>query len=219
MATKSKKPVTSKTDLVNAPIAQQDVPEAHSRDTEPVNPTNPAALTQPVITRKSRDSIETSLNGTKLSFIFSNGQAIDIDTTTLSPEIREAAMIHGLRAKLIDGAAMSRNTVTGKPASMDDKFNAVNEIATRITAKDGTWNKGRSGESAPKTTILVRAIAEVMNKTIEQAKEFVAQRDKAQIAGLKAHPRIRPVILRMEMEQTKAAPSDGIDDLLAGFGD
>src|SRR5271154_3801394 len=97
-----------------------------------------------------------------LTLTFINGKEIVIDANKLSDDIRNMAILHGLKQKLVDGAAMSRNAETFKPATADEKYEAVKKIAERLTSPDGRWNEGRTTEQASSSasinSILIRAM-------------------------------------------------------------
>ncbi len=64
-----------------------------------------------------------------LQLTFSNGRVITVQIGDLPENIIGDALMHGLKQKLVDAAAMSRNPDTGRAASIDDKFAAVAEVA------------------------------------------------------------------------------------------
>jgi hypothetical protein len=155
------------------------------------------------------------MGNTSLRLVFDNGQTIQLDPAIdLTPEMRHAAMIHGLKQKLVDAAAISRNTDTGRAASTDDKFNAVKEVYDRLIA--GQWNKTREGGAggAGAGGLLFRAVARMFpKKTPEQLREFLDAMDAKQQAALRKNPKVAAVIAEIRAESAK--PGDDGDDLLA----
>lgn len=157
-------------------------------------------------------TIDATIEGANiLRLAFSDGSVIRINAEELSPEIREAAMMHGLKQKLVDAAAISRNPETGRSATVSDKFKAVNEVAQRLLS--GSWNKGRSdGEGSGNGGLLFRALCELYpNKTPEQLREFLAGKSKEEQAALRASPKIAAIIDRLRAK--KSADTD-VDALL-----
>lgn len=77
---------------------------------------------------KRTPAITAEIVGTTLTFRGDNGQAISIDAMSLTPEIREAAMMHGLKQKIGDAGAISRNPDTGRSATTADKLAAMEEV-------------------------------------------------------------------------------------------
>lgn len=136
-------------------------------------------------------AIATDVFKTILTLNFGDGRTLEVDTTKLSESIQQEAMLHGLKAKLVDGAAISRNTDTGRPASLDDKYNAVKEIFDRITSPTGTWNKGRA-EDTPKAkgNLLVRALMQMTGKDKTYVDDFLASKTKEERKALESNERV-----------------------------
>lgn len=136
-----------------------------------------------------------------LTLTFINGKEIVIDANTLNPEIRDMALLHGLKQKLVDAAAISRNVETGKSASADDKYEAVKKIADRLTSPDGKWNEGRAaGEpatSASVNSILIRAVMKMTGHSEAYTKDWLANKTKEQRAALRKNPRVVQIMVEV----------------------
>jgi hypothetical protein len=133
----------------------------------------------------------------------------------LSNAILEQAVWHGLKQKLVDAAAISRNPDTGRSATIDDKYNAVREVYDRLLA--GNWNKGRGdGSSSGNGGLLFRALCIMYpNRTPEALRAFLNGKTKSECAVLRATPKIAAII------DTLRAPSGDVDadDLLSELGE
>ena len=163
-------------------------------------------------------AISTDVVQGSLWVTFGNGEHIIVNPEKLTPEIREAAMLHGLKQKLCDAAAISRNPDTGRSASLDDKIAAVREVFDRITSPDGTWNKIReSGDGSGNGGLLFRALCNLYagKRSPEQITAFLADKTDAEKAALR---KTAPVAA--EIERIRPAPKAGTgDDLLAELGE
>lgn len=173
------------------------------------------ALARALATAKA---ISTEIIEGKLIMVFGNGESLSVDPAALSPEIRLAAMLHGLKQKLGDAAAISRNPDTGRSASLDDKIAAVREVFDRITSPDGTWNKVReSGDGSGNGGLLFRALCNIYagRRTPEQITAFLEDKTEAEKAALR-----KSFIVAKEIERLRPAPKAGNgDDLLAELDD
>jgi hypothetical protein len=152
-----------------------------------------------------------------LTLAFDNGREITIRAKDISDSVLEQALLHGLKQKLVDAAAISRNTETGRAASTQDKFDAVKEVYDRLLA--GQWNKGREGGNGGGAGgLLYRALVIMYpGKTPEQLRAYLDGLDDKQQAALRKNPKVAPIIAEIRAKSAKTG-TDG-DDLLAGLED
>lgn len=148
----------------------------------------------------------------RLRLTFANGEVLEIDSSSLSNDLQEQAMIHGLKQKLVDAAAISRNPETGRAASIDDKYQAVRTVYDRLLA--GQWNATREG-GASSGGLLLQALARMYagKKTPEQLREYLAGKSDAEKAALRKNPKVAAIIDDIRAEQGKTANID-TDELL-----
>lgn len=158
--------------------------------------------------------VSTDIFGTTLTLNFITGQELSVTLDNLSPEIIKQAALHGLKQKLVDAAAIARNTDNGDSATPTDKYNAVKTVYDRITREDGTWNAIREGEVKHQGGIFVRAVMELTGKSKADIDAAMEGYSKEQIAALKKNPRVMDIMQRMQREEAAAAGNTG-DDLLA----
>ena len=152
---------------------------------------------------------------------FRHGETLRIHPESLNPEIQRAALLHGLKQKLVDAAAISRDTTTGRAATIVTKFNAVREIFDRITGAGGetpSWNKPRAGGAGGQGGLLARAIARYKGVEVAAAKAYLDRLTDAQKQALRVDPRIATIINELRMESAKPAGID-TDALLGGLDD
>ena len=152
---------------------------------------------------------------------FRHGETLRIHPESLNPEIQRAALLHGLKQKLVDAAAISRDTATGRAATIVTKYEAVKEIFDRITGTGGeapSWNKPRAGGTGGWGGLLARAIARFKNVEVAAAKAYLDRLTDAQKQALRVEPRIATIINELRRESAKPAGID-TDALLGGLDD
>ena len=150
-------------------------------------------------------AVTSTAKGGVLTLVFSHGRELILDTAHLDAAVYNQALMHGLKQKLVDAAAISRNPNTGRTASIDDKFDAVREVYDRLLS--GQWNKGRDGTASPKGGLLFRALCIVYaSKTAEQIRAIMATKTKEDLAALRKLPKIVAAI-----EELKAADATDND--------
>jgi hypothetical protein len=162
-----------------------------------------------------------------LNLTFADGRKLSLQVSALSEAIRGAAMLHGLKQKLVDAAAISRDPLTGKAATAATKYDAVREVFDRITSPDGTWNKVRGDGTGSVGTggLLYRALVRLYDgvQTPEQVRAYLDGLNAEQQAALRGNKKVAPVIQAIKAEDAarraeQGEDDDGSDDLLAGLG-
>ena len=143
---------------------------------------------------------------------FANGQELALAASQLTNDVMEYAIFHGLKQKLVDAAAISRNPETGRAASVEDKYQAVKTVYDRLLA--GQWNAVREGGGAT-GGLLLQALCRMYagRKTPEELKAFLADKSDAEKTALRKNPRVAAIIEEIRAEQGKTASID-TDELL-----
>lgn len=161
-------------------------------------------------------AVSVEIDGNVLVLSFANGTQSAISATELSEEIRAQAMMHGLKQKLVDAAAISRDPETGRSVSVEDKIRAIQDVRDRLVA--GEWNKRReSGEGSGNGGLLFRALCELYpKKSAESLREYIGGLSKEQQAALRASSKVAPVIDRL---RAKSASKHDADEMLAALDD
>ena len=141
-----------------------------------------------------------------LRLTFRDGRNIVVQVGDLQPHILTQAIMHGLKQKLVDGAAISRNPDTGKPASLDDKYDAVAEIADRLIA--GEWNKRREGGETG--GLLLRALLRMYDgrKTRDDVVAFLDGKTDAEKVALRNNPKVAAIIAEIKAERVADSSID-----------
>lgn len=175
-------------------------------------------MTQAIDTKKvpAIDATITEAGTLKLTFGGRADLTVELDAAGLSDTIRQQAIMHGLKQKLVDAAAISRNTDTGASATVQDKYDAVREVAERLMA--GEWNKRReagagSGPGGLLKAALVRLYAGRMNE--EQLDAWLTAKTDKEKAALRKNPKVAEIIEAIRAERAKDTPAGAADDLLA----
>lgn len=160
-----------------------------------------------------------------LSFAVDGAGEFSLTLSELSDDIRREALVHGLRQKISDGAAIPRDQLpdnAGEAAKM--KFEAMSEIAERL--RNGEWSARRGDGSAPVAGIIYRAFEEwAMARAAEKGAEITPEqvrasydaRDRAAQLALRNVPAIADIIARMKAERGGASTIDA-DAILADLG-
>lgn len=165
-----------------------------------------------------------SISHGELVLTFADQATSTLSTRDLSPEILSQALLHGLKQKLVDAAAIARNVDTGASATTADKKEAVMEIHTRLL--EGAWNKGRvAGDGVSgKGSILLLALQRLQPKRdAAELAEWLKARTDTERGALAKNAKILPHVQAIQAERAEraaaAAKKSGIDsdELLNGL--
>ena len=168
------------------------------------------ALKMNTNTTKKQAAVETSIEGSVLTLTFANGARLVCDTDKFNDTIALSSKIHGTKQKLVDAAAISRDPVTGKPATIETKYEAVKEVFDRITSPDGTWNKIREGGNNSGGLLLTALVRLYTGrKTRDDLIEFLSSKTDAEKSALRKNPKIAAIIEEIKAE--RATDDEGID--------
>lgn len=153
-----------------------------------------------------------------MTMAWSDGVRAELDVSKLSDDVLEQAKIHGLRQKLGDAAAMSRNPETGQSATIADKRSRVEAVAQYL--RDGHWTAPtRATPETSSRAILVEALCR-LNTSADRAKiaDAIAAKTPAEIAAMSAVPRVASVIaaIRAERSAVSAESAESMLDELIG---
>lgn len=91
---------------------------------------------------------------------------------------RAYAEVHGWGQRIPDGAALARDTKTGKPATPREKYDAMARLVAHYESGTPDWSMVREGVGD--TSLTIRAIAEVSGVTPREARERVERAAAAQ---------------------------------------
>lgn len=165
-------------------------------------------------------TIETTITNECIQFDASNGESVIVRLADMPIEILNYAALHGLKQKIGDAGAISRNPDTGRSATDADKLAAMGEVLKRLLA--GNWNKGRGdGTGAGAGGLLFRALCVVYpNKSPGALREYLAKKSAAEKHHLRTHaPAIAAAIEEIKSKMADDGDTPDVDALLSELDD
>jgi hypothetical protein len=171
---------------------------------------NPGPTTKPTTEEMTMAKvIETKIENGKLIVTVAGYPEFVFDPAKLNPEILLHATLHGGKQKLVDSASLPNG------ATIAEKYAAIKETFDRITAPDGTWNKGGNGDGSQPSGLLFRALCRLYpDKPTDKLKEWLDAQDKQKQAALRKNPKIAAIIETIKAESAKDGGINS-DDLLS----
>lgn len=118
--------------------------------------------------RKSNSVVTVQQFDNSLQFDVIGADSIVLNMDKLHPDVLKRAAFHGMKQRIADAAAMSRNPETGQPATPEEKYEAMRALVEHYHSGTAEWSRrGLSGSGAGVQSITLLAIARV--KSVEYA--------------------------------------------------
>ena len=173
-------------------------------------------ITEAQMKAKSNSVVTTEvLESGSLRFTVLGAGEVMFNPANVHPANRAYAELHGWKQRIVDGAAISRDDVTGKPASPTDKLAAMQSLAEHYMSGAEGWS--RAGTGGGGKSITLEAIARVSFKGDYEAAErsvesfagekFAGDRKKA-LAFLATGKRVMEMKAAIQAERTPAPKVD-----------
>lgn len=164
---------------------------------------------------KSNSVITVAMEGRSMRFtVLGAGEAV-LDLEALHAAVIQKATLHGLKARIVDAAAIPCDPTTGKSASAAQKYTAVLNLVSHYNSGSTEWSPKRSERIGSDEGLLATALGELRSdRTQEQIKEFISGLTKPQRLALMATKDIRQVVDRIRAEATQGVDAE---ELLSGL--
>ena len=126
-----------------------------------------------------------------------------------SEQVRLYAMMLGFKNRIVDTAAKSFDTTTNKPASPQEKYDAMQAIIAHLESGTEQWATRQAPRSSNEDALLVVALMEVLGKS-DSAKVAAAVKswDAAKRAAVRNREDVKAVIDRMIAESAADVDTD-----------
>ena len=100
------------------------------------------------------------------------------DVTQVHTDMQHMAAVHGFIQRISDGAAMSKDKETGRPATPEEKMARMQAIADHYASGASQWtmNKGAGEARSQGPSIVVRALAAIQGTSVAEALAMVRAR-------------------------------------------
>lgn len=172
-------------------------------------------------TKKASAVITTALSATNdaVTFTVKDAGELTLELARISDANKARAMLHGFVQRISDAAALSRNPETGKPASAQDKFDAMRILIEHYHSGTGEWTRTRAAGPKYSNGLLGECLKRLYpDKTAERIAEYLDGLKPSQRTQLLASDKIRPIAEAIRAEAAKEMKVDA-DALLAGLED
>lgn len=159
---------------------------------------NTKAKSNSVITHEvDNDEGNIGAGSSKVRFNVLGVGALTLDMTKLNQCVLDRASIHGMIQRISDAAAISRNPETGKPATAQEKYDAMARLVNHYESGSAEWRIAGGGGIARSSVLLDAMVQLFPNRTRDDLKVWLAGKSKAERAKLAQSSRVRPIIAAM----------------------
>lgn len=172
--------------------------------------------------KRSNSVIQTEIGEHTLTFKVEGAADMVLDTRLLHKDILTRAVMHGLKQRVSDAAAIPCDEETGKPATPVEKAAAMKAIVDHYNSGAAEWSIGRtaSGERE-EGGITLRAVADVQGVDIETMRARVtelAEKKGLTTKAIYGQLAKSPDVIRKIAELRAAKAGVNSDDILAELG-
>lgn len=139
---------------------------------------------------------EYDLDTKLVSFSFGNGAKLDLDVSTLSPEMQVQLMLHGAAQKIGDSYA-------GVKGNYAEGVQAAKDVIEQLKA--GEWRAGRDDSARPRLAELAGAIARIKGVDFAKADAAVQGASEDQRKEWRSNAKVKAEIAKMRAEKAAQA--------------
>jgi hypothetical protein len=170
--------------------------------------------------KKSNSVITTELKGNVLSFNVLGAGKLDLDLDRLGAAVKMRAVMHGMKQRVSDAAAIPRNTETGLAASPAEKFEAMKALVDHYMSGTNEWSPVRTtGGGAKKDEGLTLAAMRRVwpDRDAEATVEAIAQKRgidrRAALALFAQTKEVGAAIAAIKAERATVSADDLLDEM------
>lgn len=178
---------------------------------------------------KKGATIQAAIADGRLTITVAGHEPLVVTGEALSEANRAYAILHGMKQRIVDAAAIARDTTTGLAATPAEKYEAMRELVAHYMSGAEAWSPTRTGGGAKGGDggVTLRAMAKVRGVPVDvlkgQVEAAAAKRGmttKAYYAIVATYPDIAAEIAAMKAAgQGAGATAADLLDELGGVGE
>ena len=173
--------------------------------------------------KRAGSVITTAIDGDAMVFAVTGVGELRLNTLMLNAEVKQRALLHGMKQRIIDSAAIPCDNITGKPATPQQKYEAMRALVEHYNSGTSDWNiaRGEGGERAAggitlKAVAMVQGVDEaLMRKRIEGLAERKGLTAKGILASLAKSPDVIRTIAEIRAKAANVDADGLLDEVSA----
>lgn len=147
---------------------------------------------------KSNSVITHDMDNNGINFHIAGMPTLSLWFDKVSGSNQKRAMIHGFVQRISDAAAISRNPETGKPATAQEKYDAMARLVNHYESGSTEWRIAGTGGGVARSSVLLDAMVQLYPaRSRDELKTWLASKSKSERAKLAQSERVRPIIAAM----------------------
>lgn len=156
------------------------------------------------------------LPGGIIRFVVKDAGELTLDLSRVHPDNMQHAAIHGFIQRISDGAAIGRDPKTGRPATPEEKLEAMARLVEHYESGTAEWSRVQA--AGPRGGLLFEALVRMYpDKDAATIRAYLDGLTDKQQAALREDDEVAPVIAAIKAERAKDAPKMDTKGLLAGL--
>jgi len=167
-------------------------------------------------------AIKAKIDGRTIVFTTSLGDSYTFNVEPVSTENQDYAVMHGFKQRLVDNAAIGRDSASGRSATDEEKMAEIRALGNFYMSGAAEWTvRGTPGERGG---LVLRSVAalqglsvEEMSTRIDKLAEKRGESRKKLLAGLAARPDVKAKMDELRPVDKTAPLADSLLDELSGL--
>lgn len=129
-----------------------------------------------------------------ITFTVLGAGTLEFDPRKAHADNRTHAAGHGFVQRVSDAAAISRNPITGKPATPQQKYDAMAQLIAHYESGASEWSRVRAGDGSPKGQTFRALCLVYPNRSPEEIKTWFSGLSKEHKAAVRGSQKVRDAI-------------------------
>lgn len=152
-----------------------------------------------------------------IRFVVAGAGELALDMAKLHGDNQRHAAIHGMIQRISDAAAISRDPKTGRPATPEEKLEAMRRLVEHYESGAAEWSRVRES-AGPRGGFLFEALCRMYPaKPPADIRAYLDGLSDKQQSALREDDAVGPVISAIKAERNAGQPKPDTKAMLAGL--
>lgn len=161
-------------------------------------------------------TVQSNEDYTVLTFTVKDAGAVSLDMRKLSDKVRNYAAVHGMKQRISDAAALSRDQKTGLAATPAEKLAEMTALVQWYESGTEDWRRagtggGRQSEETKLRVRLINALTRFQpDKDEAKLRDFAMKLSVKEVQAMLASAQLQPILAAMDAEAVKGIDTEAL---------